>query len=220
MPHVKNQETYWDTVADDKKFTTPFQMELFTKYISPEKYILDVGCGYGRTLNELYQQGYKNLNGVDFSKKMIIRGQNLYPNLALKKNEKGVLPYKNQSFDAVILIAVLTCIISDTDQEKLMREIRRVLKNNGILYINDFLINTDDRNVRRYKKFAQKYHAHGIFELSEGAVLRHYSEMRINELTSGFETLEYRKTTYTTMNGNTSNGFYYFGKNCLNVRVK
>ncbi len=46
--------------------------------------------------------------------------------------------------DAVILFAVFTCIVNDAEQEKLIVEIHRVLKSDGILYINDFLLNIDD----------------------------------------------------------------------------
>lgn len=42
-----------------------------------------MGCGYGRTLDELYRNDYKNLTGIDFSEKLIGRGKNLYSNLTL-----------------------------------------------------------------------------------------------------------------------------------------
>ncbi len=32
--------------------------------------ILDVGCGYGRTLHELHENNYENLTGVDFSQRI------------------------------------------------------------------------------------------------------------------------------------------------------
>ena len=94
----------------------------------------------------------------------------------------------------------------------MMNEIKRVLKPNGIIYINDFLLNDDERNIKRYNKFDDKYNCYGIFELDEGAILRHYDEKRIEELIKDFDTIEYEKVVYTTMNGNNSNGFNYLGK--------
>lgn len=67
---------YWDEVANSKEFTTPFKKEEFLNLVSMESKILDVGCGYGRTLNELYQLGYKDLIGLDFSTGMIEEGKN------------------------------------------------------------------------------------------------------------------------------------------------
>ncbi|MCK5695871.1 MAG: class I SAM-dependent methyltransferase [Desulfobacula sp.] len=81
-----NQQTYWDKAASKKEFTTPFQMDVFKSYVSRESVILDVGCGYGRTLNALYQEGFKNILGIDFSQKMIERGKHLYPLILILKN--------------------------------------------------------------------------------------------------------------------------------------
>ena len=52
-----NQRDYWDSVSEKKEFTTPFQAEAFAKYVGKDALIVDVGCGYGRTLNELQQLG-------------------------------------------------------------------------------------------------------------------------------------------------------------------
>lgn len=41
--------------------------ESFSNYVKRDQVILDVGCGYGRTLDELYHNGYRNLIGIDFS---------------------------------------------------------------------------------------------------------------------------------------------------------
>ena len=105
---IPDQKEYWNKVAEEKEFPTPFQMEEFRKYVSKEMKILDVGCGYGRTLNELYNQGFKNLTGIDYSQGMINRGLRLYPHLNLIKNDGNTIPFPDNEFDAVILLAVLT----------------------------------------------------------------------------------------------------------------
>ena len=206
-----NQKRYWDKVADEKEFSTPFQINIFETYVSRESKILDVGCGYGRTLNELYNLDFKNLVGVDFSQGMIDRGKKLYPHLDMQKN-KGKFPFDDGNFDAVLLLTVLTCIVKDKDQEKLIKEIQRVLKDDGIFYINDYLINEDQRNIERYEKFKDKYGKYGIFELPEGALVRHHTKDHILKITKCFQELIFKTTIYTTMNGNKSNGFYYIGK--------
>lgn len=212
MDKIKNQEKYWDDVAEKKKFPTPFQLKEFEKYVSPEKSILDVGCGYGRTLIELYCHGFKDLTGVDFSQGMINRGLKLHPQLNLLKNDGDKLPFPDDKFDAVLLIAVLTCTANPQKQEKIISEISRVLKKDGILYINDYLINDDQRNVERYQKYQEKYRTYGVFQLPEGAVLRHHTPEYISKLTKDFKELLFEKTIYNTMNGNKSNGFYYIGQ--------
>ena len=174
--------------------------------------ILDVGCGYGRTLNELQENGYKNLIGVDFSNAMIEKGNRLFPKLDLRVMESKLIDMPDESCDAVILVAVLTCIIDDEEQLDLLREIKRVLKRDGIIYINDFLLNTDERNLNRYKEFADKFNTYGVFELPEGAIVRHHSADWVKESTKEFTELSFQEVVYTTMNGNKSNGYYYLGR--------
>lgn len=203
---------YWDSVSETKQFTTPFQADAFAQYVNTDARILDVGCGYGRTLNELYHMGHRNLTGIDFSKGMIERGKKQFPYLNLLVKEKDSIDFPDNHFDAVILFAVLTCIPSEAEQKKLIAEIRRVLKPGGILYINDFLLNTDERNISRYEKYAKEYGTYGVFELSEGAVLRHHEENYIHELTEAFEEKRFERLTFTTMNGHRSNGFFYIGE--------
>ena len=206
-----NQERYWDKVADEKEFTTPFQINVFEKYVSRKSKILDIGCGYGRTLNELHKWGFENLFGVDFSQGMIDRGIKLYPHLDMRKSS-GKLSLDDDTFDAVLLLALLTCVVEDEEQKKIINEIQRILKDNGILYINDHMINEDQRNIERYDKYKDKYGKYGIFELPEGAVVRHHTKDHVLEITKGFHGLVFETVIYTTMNGNKSNGFYYMGK--------
>lgn len=80
------------------------------------------------------------------------------------------------------------------------------------MYVNDFLLNTDERNISRYEKFKDAYGTYGVFELPEGAVLRHHDEAWIKKLLRDFIEAEYRHLTFTTMNGYKSNGFYFVGK--------
>ena len=208
---IMKQERYWNKVAGEKEFTTPFQINAFEKYVSRKSKILDVGCGYGRTLNELHKWSFKNLFGVDFSQGMINRGKKVYPHLDMKKS-KGKLPFDDEAFDAVLLLAVLTCVVEDEDQKKLIDEILRVLKANGIFYINDYMINEDKRNIKRYNKYKDKYGKYGVFVLPEGAVVRHHTKDHIFEITKDFHAIVFEPVIYTTMNGNKSNGFYYIGK--------
>ncbi len=206
-----NQQTYWDKAALKKQFTTPFQMDRFKVHVPKESVILDVGCGYGRTLSELYAEGFKKICGIDFARKMVERGNKVYPYLDLKKCT-AIFPFEDNTFDAVVLVAVLTCIVKDKDQEKLVGEIERVLKPQGILYVNDFLINHDQRNKDRYAVYEKTHGIYGVFELDEGAVLRHHTMDHLFRLTCNFERMEFQTLVYTTMNRHTSNGFYYLGK--------
>lgn len=206
------QKTYWNSVADKKEFTTPFHFEAFGKVVKKDGLILDIGCGYGRTLEKLYQCGYHNLIGIDFSEKMIERGRKQYPHLDLRIKSKKTIEFEDNSCDAVILFAVLTCIIDDKEQLELLKEIERVLKTNGVVYINDFLLNSDERNLKRYDDFHDKYQKYGVFQLPEGAIVRHHNIEWVKQLSAPFANIALEEVIYTTMNGNKSNGFYFLGR--------
>ena len=212
MDMIMKQEEYWNSVSEKKEFTTPFQAEEFSKYVKKDSCILDVGCGYGRTLDELYHNGYRNLIGIDFSGSMIKRGKHQFPYLDLRVKKDAKIDLPDASADVVILFAVLTCIRTNEEQEQLLSEIQRILKPQGILYVNDFLLNTDERNLSRYEKFKEIYGIYGVFELPEGAVLRHHDEKWIKLLLKDFSEQEYKRLTFTTMNGHKSNGFYFIGE--------
>lgn len=203
---------YWEEKGAKKNFSTPFQQDIFDKQVTKDAEVLDVGCGYGRIMEQLRKSGYKNVKGVEPSDTLRLRGIEQNSSLNISSLEDGNIPYADSSFDAALLIAVLTCVPEETDQGLLINEIHRVLKPNGILYINDFLLNTDQRNLDRYKQYEGKHNCYGVFELEGGGVLRHFAEQHMQDLLSSFKTVEYQKVIYTTMNGNQSNGFYYIGR--------
>lgn len=209
---IMNQNEYWNSVAEEKKFTTVLDVELFSKYVSKDCKILDVGCGYGRILNELAEAGFTDLTGVDSAENMIKRGLREYPNLNLVANPDGKLPFEENTFDAVILFGVLTCVPDNESQKVLLNDIKRVLKTGGIIYINDFLLNTGFKRWFFYKKAQKETGIYGAFKTYDGATVRHHAENYILNLLSDFKTLDYQKFVIPTMNGNKSNSFGFIGE--------
>jgi len=207
-----NQCEYWDSVADSKVFTTPLQTSLLGQYVDRNARVLDFGCGYGRTLTELHRLGYTDLWGIDSSSQMIRLARERCPYAALHLREAPCLPFADGSFDAVLMLAVLTCIVRDHEQDLLMSEVRRVLRKRGLLYINDYLLNDDERNLSRYRAYQKRYGVYGVFELPEGALVRHFSEKRVKALVGSFESVAREEVVYTTMNGNRSRGYYFLGR--------
>lgn len=168
--------------------------------------ILDFGCGYGRTLAELSDSGYSDLTGIDFSETLVERGLRERPGLNLTAYSGGPLPYEDDSFDAALMLGVLTCIPKTNEQAEALLEIQRVLVPGGTLYVIDFLLNRDRRNLDRYKLGQEKYGIYGLFDVSDGGTLRHHDRNHMEALFSGFETLHFEEAVYTTMHGHHSQG--------------
>lgn len=209
---LDSQAAYWNKVAEEKTFTHAMDAEKFKRLVPLDADVLDFGCGYGRIGNTLNELGYGNVVGLDLSAKMIARGRTLYPHIHLKTATPERWPGSAESFDAVLLFAVLTCIPTNTGQEALLQQIDHVLRPGGILYISDFWLQGDDRNLNRYRVFEQKYGTYGVFELPEGVVLRHHDRAWVRSLLSRFDTVALKDITVTTMNGHHSLGFQYFGR--------
>jgi SAM-dependent methyltransferase len=209
---INNQNQYWDSVAWEKTFTHPLNIEVFRKHVPAENLILDYGCGYGRTVNELLDHGYMKVVGIDSSLLMIERGHRMYPHLDLQVLPASGLSYGDESFDAVLLFAVLTCIPTNKGQQDLLQNLIRLLRPGGLLYISDYYLQEDDRNRQRYEQFATEFDVYGVFRLPEGTILRHHSVEWIETLTSEFKVIHLSEITVSTMNESLAKGFQYMGK--------
>ena len=212
MRDIPLQISYWDRVAQQKRFSHPLRPQWLECYLDSHARVLDYGCGYGRTLADLAQAGYQNVFGVDFSEAMLARCRQEFPHVSLIRNDGRTLPFESETLDAVLLFATLTCIPQNEAQRALIAEVERVLRPGGLLYISDLLLNEDTRNRERYERDAEVYGAFGIFELPEGVVVRHHRREWIEELTGSFAQLEYEPFSVMTMNGNTSAAFQYLGR--------
>lgn len=212
------KNNFWDSNGLKKKFTIPFDFPIFFEEINTNSSILDYGCGYGRITNLIYDKGYSNIFGCDIALNMLYLAKQNKPELNFFQidSNKITLPCKNSSFEAIFLIAVLTCIIDDKKQFNLVKELKRVLKPDGYLFVSDFLLNTDERNIKRYNRCLSKFNIYGIFETEDKIYLRHHSKEHILNLFKDFFVISLSLETFTTMNNHKSNGFYLSLKNKVN----
>ncbi|MFD3476696.1 class I SAM-dependent methyltransferase [Streptomyces sp. NPDC058695] len=206
MSDFDSQIPYWDAAASTKTFTHPLHLP-WLDGIDRHAAILDYGCGYGRTLHDLEQQGFDNLAGVDTSSAMIGRARLLHPTARFTVlGAPPHLPYPDAAFDAAVLFAVLTCIPGEEAQHRLIGELNRVLKPGGTLYVSDYPLQEDERNRTRYDRCADRYDHYGVFETDDGGVFRHHPRSWFSSLLSGFEALDTRDITVNTMSGHPSKG--------------
>jgi SAM-dependent methyltransferase len=202
MPGLDNQLTYWSTTGATKTFTHPVDFTWLGD-LAPTARILDYGCGYGRVARLALHEGFTNVEGVDTSPSLIERARRDLPDLTFHTlTDPPHLPYPDASIDAVLLLAVLTCIPTDDGQQRLIAELTRVLRPGGLLYLSDLLLQTDERNLARYRQYADVYGNYGVFAVGDGAVCRHHSAERLHSLVDGFAVTTTRQITVRTMNAN------------------
>ncbi|MEY4548197.1 MAG: hypothetical protein RL685_4392 [Pseudomonadota bacterium] len=212
MSDIDNQVDYWNRVAWQKEFTHSIDLPLLREWLPLDRRILDFGCGYGRICQELVDAGYRDVVGVDSAAEMIRRGGQRYPELTLQTLESQGLSYPAESFDAMLLIAVLTCVPQDRGQTELIATLTRLLRPGGLLYISDYLLQSDERNQQRYQQHLTEFGTYGIFRLPEGAVVRHHSRDWMEGLTADFERLDATQVEAVTMNGPAVRALRYLGR--------
>ncbi len=201
------QVDFWDRAADSKTFTHPLNLAPLAEFLAPDATLLDYGCGQGRLCGQLKLAGYSNLSGVDFSPAMIAKARHSFPDIAFEVLNESGLPIPASTVDCVLLFAVLTCIPDDSAQLAVVEELERVLKPGGILYLSDYLLQSDARNIERYARNASNVGAYGTFVTDDGAFVRHHSGEWIAELFAGFQQIESHHVEIATMNGHRSSCF-------------
>jgi SAM-dependent methyltransferase len=213
MRELDMQIDYWNVIGPTKPFAHPINLEQFSNWVGPSSRILDFGCGYGRALGILQSDGYTNLIGVDPAPAMIASAREHFPSIQFEViHDFRNIGLPSASVDAVLLISVLMCVPTDEGQRAIVSEIARILRPRGILYISDMWLQTDERNVVRYRRDEKKYGIYGIFDLSEGVTVRHHERRWMETLLGGFEMLALDEIQVQTMNGNPATAFQWFGR--------
>jgi len=209
---LDRQLEYWDTEGTRKVFGHPLNLERVSQWLNYESRILDFGCGYGRSLGELFEAGYRNLIGFDFSPAMIAAARAPFPEIEFGVlHSSSTVPLPQTSVDGVLLFSVLTCVPTDDGQRALIAELHRVLRPGGLLYISDLSLQSDERNLARYARDEAKYGKYGMFDLPEGVTVRHHDPDWITTLTSDFEQVALDGIEVLTMNRNAAKAFQWFG---------
>ncbi len=114
---------------------TPWlEFEYFRKYVNKNDRILDLGCGNGRVY-EFFKDYGITYYGLDISEKLINIAKKKYPEPNFKVGNMINLPYENNFFDTVWMIASFHHLRDKKERIQTLKEIKRVLKENGILII-------------------------------------------------------------------------------------
>jgi hypothetical protein len=66
--------------------------------------------------------------------------------------------------------------------------------------------------VERYVEYEKKYGIYGVFDLREGATVRHHQRAWIDTLTKDYELLDLEEIQVHTMNGHPATAFQWFGR--------
>ena len=124
---------------------------LLSKIKNKKAKILDAGCGTGLVGEILFENNYKNVEGVDFSEEMlsVANQKNIYQSLRLVDLTKK-LDYEDNSFDAIVCAGTFTC--GHVGPEAL-KEMLRVTKKAGYIC---FTVRKQEWEASPYKEIIDK----------------------------------------------------------------
>ena len=137
----------YDTIAESFDSTRKYpwkDVEEFIDKIKINELVLDLGCGNGRHTKLIFEKGASAI-GVDLSFKILLIALNrtlrIFHNAipGLINADSVLLPFKENSFDKVIMIAVFHHLDSPEKRVSALDEIINILKKNGQLLISCWL---------------------------------------------------------------------------------
>lgn len=117
---------------------------------------LDIGCGSGKSTSTLISLGY-DVTGMDFSEEAVSICKERFDGSArIIRGNVLDIPFADSSFDYVVAVHVLEHI-PDDDMPVAAREIGRILRPGGWVFIRDFAPG-DMREKRRTDSEIDYYH--------------------------------------------------------------
>lgn len=111
------------------------EQEMAFRYLPPTGRLLDIGCGSGRAVLALDQQGYQ-VTGVDLSLAMLAAGRNLSAQARFSGANLLALPFADNAFQAAFMFfGALQHIPNRNNRRRAMVEMARVVQPQGRLIL-------------------------------------------------------------------------------------
>jgi SAM-dependent methyltransferase len=129
---------------------------LFDKYKNPV--LLDLGCGNGSNLPFLIKTN-STIFALDYSEEAIAQVKMHYSVNSIVGDIRDPLPYEAEQFDFIISDLSLH-YFSEKDTFRILSEIHRVLKQNGIMLVRLNSIKDKNHGAQQGKEIEKYYYEH------------------------------------------------------------
>ncbi len=182
-----------------------FNLNDILMFLNKDDFILDLGCGNGKTLTPIFELGY-NIIGLDVS---IYALKLIKTNAELVQGDILSPPFKNETFDKILMIHILDHFL-ENERVKIINLAYNLLKYDGMLFLEVFDIN--DFRVGKGKLIEEYTYLRG------NKIFTHYFEnIEILNLLKNFEIIEkktYEKDRFINKKLYKKNSLLYIAKKC------
>lgn len=141
---------YWEEIV---KNPTPIYKKLFDEeesflllHIPKNSKVLDIGCGYGRTIRTI-SSITNDIIGIDNDEKAVEQVKNCKLNILLA--DVFNLPFSDKHFDYLVLM--MTLVNFSENKVKALEEMKRVLKDSGKITISVYSEDALPARLEMYK---------------------------------------------------------------------
>ena len=172
--YIKKTIDFYDKNIDEyyqKTLTLQdkFWLDKFVAYLPKNSRILDIGCAFGRDTKFFTNNGF-DTTGIDLSENMIEKAKAFSPSSKFYVMDMQNLYFDNESFDGIWCSATLLHLNKD-DAITAFKEIKRVLKKDGILYLNlkegigeKVIIDDRYQNSEKFYSYYQESEIKGLLD--------------------------------------------------------
>lgn len=187
IKHFNSNAVEYDNSFDGKFVKAMYQPLLEELEKEEEGKLLDVGCGTGNVLCRLVN-GKRELYGIDLSERMVEEcKKRMGGDAYIKMADAEHIPYEDNTFDTLVCNASFHHYPHAVE---VLREMKRVLKDGGKLFIGEGHIIQPFRILMNFSfRFSNSgdFHSYGKHELI--GILK----------TNGFQVSEVKRTSNHTM---------------------
>ena len=164
--------------------------------------ILDVGCGNGLLLSKLSSH-FEQLTGVDYSKAMIEKANQLLPSALFYQYQANQLNFNDGHFDRVLSYSIFHYFPSYEYAIETILEMIRVTKRGGIILLGDLLDDDYEETIKNnsdleYEKTIPLIHRYSQwrffnFKKLVGDLAQYVDRIEVLSQPDAFPLSDYRK---------------------------
>lgn len=134
---INNTTDYYNRISEEwsrKRWRLPSDIRDLSKYIEPGSQVLDLGCGNGYFYDCVIEK-HADYTGSDVSANQLKVCKRLHPDARLVLTEPLKLPFEDVEFDLIFCLSTIHHIPTREFQLIFLKEIFRVLKPDGKIFI-------------------------------------------------------------------------------------